>query len=94
MTSREARREAFSIVPETCPAVEAALAEITAAVERANGLIKEQTVALRNALLDGLDRAIDAEKIVEQLERELGSLEDRVYALEKALERAQELADA
>lgn len=94
MTSHIAKREAFAIVPETCPAVNAALSNITAAVETANGLIKEQTAALRNALLDALDRAIDAEETAARLEREVDSLKDKVADLEKDLERAQELADA
>lgn len=94
MTSHKAKREAFAIVPETCPAVNAALSNITAAVETADGLIKEQTEALRNALLDALDRAIDAEEAVERLEREVDALKDKVADLEKDLERAQELADA
>lgn len=94
MTSRKARREAFAIIPETCPAVNAALANITAAVEAADSSIKEQTEALRNALLDALDRAIDAEEAAERLEREVDALMNKVAGLEKDLERAQELADA
>lgn len=94
MTSQKAKREAFAIVPETCPAVNAALSNITAAVETADGLIKEQTEALRNALIDALDRAIDAEETAELLEREVDALKDKVADLEKDFERAQELAYA
>ena len=81
MTSYKAKREAFEIVPETCPAVNAALSNITAAVEAADELIKEQTGALRNALLDALDRAIDAEETVERLENEVNALKTRVADL-------------
>lgn len=81
MTSHKAKREAFAIVPETCPAVNAALANITAAVETADGLIKEQTEALRNALLDALDRAIDAEELAERLKRQTEVAPTRSRAL-------------
>ena len=94
MISHKATREAFAIVPETCPAVDAALSNITAAVETADDLIKKQTEALRSALIDALDRAIDAEETAEQLRREVYALNDRVADLEKDLAHAQELADA
>ena len=89
----KAERESYAAVPETCHAVDAALANITAAVDVADGIIKEQTTALRDALIDAIDRAITAEGTAEQLEREIEGLRDRVRELEQELELAQELAE-
>jgi len=61
---RNAEREAYSSVPETCPHVDRAL-------EIATDEIKKQTGALRDALIDAIERAIEAEERVEELEAEL-----------------------
>jgi hypothetical protein len=76
MTSRQATREAFAAVPETCPAVDEALF-------LAGSRIKEQTEALRNALIEALERAIEAEEKCSELEREVADLEQRVAQLEQ-----------
>ena len=89
----KAKRESYAAVPETCPAVDAALANITAAVDVADGIIKEQTTALRDALIDALERAITAEEMAERLGRDIDSLRDRLRELEQELELAQELAE-
>jgi hypothetical protein len=68
---RNAEREAYSSVPETCPHVDRAL-------EIATDEIKKQTGALRDALIDALERAIDAEKMVDELEAELDLLRNEL----------------
>ena len=83
---RDARRESYSTVPETCPAVDAALAA-------AGELIKDQTTSLRDAMIDALERAITAEERAEELERGMDELHGRVRELEKELEIAQELSE-
>ncbi len=64
---RDAKRESFSLVPETCPHVDGAL-------EEASRLIKIQTTALREALVNALARAAEAEERIEDLEREVDDL--------------------
>lgn len=64
---KAAERDAFSFVPETCPKVDRAL-------EEAGDVIKEQTGNLREALVDALERALEAEAKVEELEKELEDL--------------------
>ena len=78
-----ARKESFQLVRETCHAVDAALAD-------AAGLIKEQTTALRDALTESIQRAIDAENTVTELEDEVATLKDRIAELESALATAEE----
>ena len=65
---RLANKEAFRDVPETCPHVDEALA-------KAGEAIKRQTGALRDALVDALARAIEAEDRVADLERTVAGLE-------------------
>jgi hypothetical protein len=67
MTRKAAEKEAFGLVPETCPHVDEALSVAASA-------IKDQTGALREALIDALDRAIDAEDRVSDLEDEIREL--------------------
>lgn len=64
---REAERESFAAVPETCPEVDDAMAEATRR-------IKAQTGALRDALVDALQRAAEAEESVEELLRQVEEL--------------------
>ena len=64
---RQAEKESFKIIPETCPKVDAALL----AAER---LIKEQTGDLREALIDAIERANEAEEKVAELEKEIERL--------------------
>ena len=66
--NRHAQKEAFAMVEETCPHVDAAL---SAAAEA----IKVQTGALRDALVDAIARAMGAEEKVIDLEREVSRLE-------------------
>lgn len=76
--SRAADRESYALVPETCPHVDAALA---AAAEG----IKEQTGALRAALTDAIDRAIDAEEKLADSEAEISRLKEEVAQLKSIL---------
>lgn len=64
-------REAYRMVDETCPKVDEAL--ITAANK-----IKEQTQLLREALFQALERAIDAEEKISELESEIKTLKERL----------------
>ena len=75
---QKAKREAFCEVAETCPAVDNAL-------NIASEAIKEQTDLLRSALVDAIQRALDAEDQVEELEAEVQRLEYRLEQLEDLL---------
>lgn len=68
---REAERESFKTVSETCPTVDDALSV-------AAGKIKEQTGVLREALVEALVRAISAEWEVEDLRSQVENLEERL----------------
>ena len=70
-----AQKESFYEVAETCPAVDSAL-------HIASEAIKEQTTMLRSALVDAIQRALDAEDKVEELEAEVQRLERRLEQLE------------
>lgn len=70
--NRWAQKQAFSMVPETCPKVDAAL-------EAAAEAIKDQTGKLRDALVEAIERAEDAED-------RANALEERVRELEAELE--------
>lgn len=72
---QKAKKEAFYEVAETCPAVDSAL-------NTASEAIKEQTGLLRSALVDAIQRALDAEDRVEELEAEVQRLECRLERLE------------
>ena len=63
-----AKREAFMLVAETCPHVDKAL-------EIAAEAIKNQTGALREALIEALERAMTAEDQVDELNAEIRRLE-------------------
>ena len=94
--SRAATKEAFYIVGETCPAVDAALDRIRESIDEisyaqidaladADELIKKQTDALRRALIEALERAIEAEAKVTKLESEIDDLQNEIVELEKEL---------
>lgn len=68
---KQAERDAFRAVGETCHHVDDAMAEATR-------LIKEQTGALREALIDACQRANEAEEEVEDLKRRVKELEDEL----------------
>ncbi len=70
-----AKKESFYEVAETCPAVDSAL-------QIASEAIKEQTGLLRTALVDAIQRALDAEDRVADLEAEVQRLERRLEQLE------------
>ena len=71
MNRRYAEKESYIEVPETCPAVEAALG-------KAEEAIKEQTGRLREALTNALARALEAEEKVEDLEKEVKRLKSEL----------------
>jgi uncharacterized protein YceH (UPF0502 family) len=66
--NRYAQKEAFAMVEETCPHVDAALAAAADA-------IKVQTCALRDSLVNAIARALNAEERVADLEIEVARLE-------------------
>ena len=80
-----ATRESFKIVPQTCPAIDSALSNISAAIEVADDLIKVQTTALREALTDALERAIELEKCCEKFEIKIQELENKISDIEPRL---------
>lgn len=67
---REAERASYSLVPETCPVGDAA-------IDQAVSQIKDRTGAFRDALTDTMQRALEAEERVEDLERENAELRSR-----------------
>lgn len=69
---RQAEKEAFRIVPETCPKVDRALEQ---ALEQAAVLIKEQTGELRDALIDAIKCRLEAEEEVKELKLRIENLE-------------------
>lgn len=71
----KAQKNSFYEVAETCPAVDSAL-------YIASEAIKEQTGLLRTALVDAIQRALDAEDRVKELEAEVQRLEYRLEQLE------------
>ena len=68
ISRKEAERDAFRAVPETCPHVDDAMAEATR-------LIKQQTGALRDALVDAIQRANEAEELAKTLQAHIDELE-------------------
>lgn len=72
---KSAQREAYIDVPETCPKVDKAL-------EVASEAIKVQTGNLREALVDAIERALDAEDKVSTLEYEVAELQKRLEEVE------------
>lgn len=95
--SRNAARESFQIIQETCPAVDAAAQafsrELTATIE--NQLedlisdVKKQTTALREALIDAIQERDEARKERDDFEKEVDRLEDVVKDLSAEVERLQ-----
>jgi hypothetical protein len=75
MTSRQAmrsvERESFRIVPETCPAVDAAM-------EAATNEIKKQTIALRDALVEKMIELREAQEKIDDLESLVRELKDEI----------------
>jgi predicted nucleic acid-binding Zn-ribbon protein len=74
-------------VPETCPHVDAALSAAADA-------IKEQTGALRDALVEAIERAMEAEGQVSDLERQIADLQRDLDEANSALREAREMAAA
>ena len=80
-SQREINREIFALVGETCPEVDAALKE---AEER----IKAKTEELREGMYAFAERAIDAERLVEELEERIKGLEWDISNLKHELQSA------
>lgn len=95
--SRNAARESFQIIQETCPAVDAAAQafsrELTETIEnRLEGLIsdvKSQTTALREALIGAIQERNEARKECDDFENEVARLNDVVKDLSSEVKRLQ-----
>lgn len=68
MSRRTAEKDAYQMVPETCPVVDAA-------IEKAVEAIKEQTSALREALVDAIEERNKFEKDLEDALNKIKELE-------------------
>lgn len=68
VSARDIKRESMAIIGETCPAVDGAFADCIDA-------IKDQTIALREAMESWIERALEAEEEVERLEQRISELE-------------------
>ena len=74
---RQAERDSFREVPETCPYVDEAMNEATR-------IIKEQTGSLRSALVDAIERANESEETIEALRAEIASLREELESSREA----------
>lgn len=68
VSARDIKRESMATIGETCPAVDRAFADCIDA-------IKDQTIALREAMESWIERALEAEEEVERLEQRISELE-------------------
>lgn len=68
VSSRELRRESFATIGETCPSVDRAFSDCIDA-------IKDQTIALREAMDSWIERALEAEDEVRRLTVKVAELE-------------------
>jgi hypothetical protein len=86
MYNLKAKRDSFLMVRETCPHVDAALVSVAETIKEqldvslqmAERNIKKQTEALRDALIEALDRALTAEDQVAELENRVAELESQL----------------
>lgn len=76
---RTATHRAFEAVPETCPEVESALAD-------AEKRIKEQTVALRNALIAAYYELEEVKDRCTELEEKLSTQEDVMADMQREID--------
>lgn len=80
--SRAAQRQAYDLVPETCPQVDLALMI-------AGDAVKKQTGLLRAALVDALEDNIQLNRKIEELEDDNRRKNSRIADLEYELTEAQ-----
>ena len=76
--NNRATKVAYHEVPETCPKIDEAL-------EDAADLIKVQTELLRDALIEAIEREMDANDEIIRLTKVIESLEDSIQDLESEL---------
>lgn len=74
--SREAARESFRRVNETCP-------EVDHALNQASEIIKEQTGMLREALVAAIEERMEADDRISELEYDVRSMQDMIERLEE-----------
>ena len=79
---REAQRESFYRVDETCPAVDEAAGLFKEAFERELDKfvdrVKDQTEALRKALTGAIEETLERDRKIVELEQEISELKDRL----------------
>ncbi len=73
--SREAARESFRRVNETCP-------EVDRALNQASEIIKEQTGALREALVAAIEDRMNADDRISELEYDVRGMQAMIERLE------------
>lgn len=77
---KRSERESFHIVKETCPAIDKGLSEL-------DTIIKSQTYALREALVDKIEEIFDAEDKIASLEQKLRDAEQEIADLQDQIRR-------
>lgn len=83
VSSATLRRESFGMVSETCPSVDKAL-------NIAGEAIKELTGALRDALNETIERAMEAEERISELEDQLRDANKTIESLESEIAEMKE----
>lgn len=78
---QSARRESFRLVSETCP-------DVDRAMEEATSKIKVKTEELREALIDQIQKTMEAEERCEMLEAKIASLDRENADLKEELTQA------
>jgi len=93
---REAERESFKKVPETCPMVEAAIIAVSTTLATALGVaeftIKDQTESLREALTDQIHITMLAEEERDDLRADIQCMERQIADLKTQLAALMETA--
>jgi chromosome segregation ATPase len=86
---REAEREARSLIPDTCPAIDAEVNVTVSSIESEIGALvdvaKRQTTALRAALIDAIAARLEVEAERDDLRHDVANLEQEVANLRAML---------
>lgn len=82
-----AKREAFNLIPETCPEVNKLFSMVESSLEDANNGIKVITTQFREVLTDTLSNLYDLEEDRDELNRQLQNalteIEELKYEIRK-----------
>lgn len=85
-TSREIRQTSFKSMPETCPDIEKIFNTALEGVQR-------YTFEFRNVLEEWIERALEAEGTIEDLQKELNFAERRNEDLQEYIQELQKQID-